>query len=237
MRARENLLAMVSHDLRNPLSTILMAATQIQTMGEESEIGRRVAKPTRLILRAVDRMTRLVSDLLDLSQLEAGQPMPLYLTMVDVAALVRDAVGLLKPVAEAKRLDLSATAVAACHARCDGERVQQVLSNLVGNAMKFTREGGAISVQSLVVDGNVVVSVRDTGTGIAEPALLHIFDRYWQADPQRKGGTGIGLSIAWGIVEAHGGRIWVESALGSGSTFYFTLPASELSTKLEEETE
>ena len=202
VRVRENLLAMVSHDLRNPLSAILMAATHIQLIGEKNEPADRVTKPATLILRAVDRMSRLVSDLLDLSQLEAGQPMPLHCRTLDVAALVRDAVGLLEPVAASKRLRLTATASTPCYARCDGERVPQVLSNLVGNAMKFTREGGSIDVACLVVDQEVVVSVRDTGTGIDEIDLPHIFDRYWRANRGRKGGAGLGLAIAKG----HRGR-------------------------------
>jgi signal transduction histidine kinase len=111
---------------------------------------------------------------------------------------------------------------------CDRERVLQVLSNLIGNALKFTSEGGTITVSAREREGVVRFAVSDTGCGIAADQLPHIFDRYWQAKSARDG-VGLGLSIAKGIVEAHGGRIWVESRINQGTTFYFTLRKNPLS--------
>jgi signal transduction histidine kinase len=173
-------------------------------------------------------MSRLVGNLLDLAKLEVGRALPIEAEPVDVADLIRQALLLLEPLVTARRLTLHAEGLTApLLALCDGDRIQQVLSNLVGNAIKFTREGGDIRVALGRMAHEVVVSVNDTGTGIADDQLPHIFTPYWQADALTKRGAGLGLSIAKAIVDAHGGRIWVESAAGEGSTFSFTLPASD----------
>jgi signal transduction histidine kinase len=135
-------------------------------------------------------------------------------------------VEMLAPLAEVKGLRLSWTGGGDAWVDADPERVFQVLANLVGNAIKFTPSGGAVSIDIAVVDGAVRFAVRDTGSGIAAGELAHIFDRYWQARRGRGAGSGsgLGLYIAKGIVEAHGQRIWVESTHGAGATFYFGLP-------------
>lgn len=109
---------------------------------------------------------------------------------------------------------------------CDRERILQVLSNLVGNAVKFTNEGGAINVRVGPHEGGVLFEVQDSGSGIAEGELPHVFERYWKSPGTAPQGTGLGLAIAKGIIEAHGGRIWVRSAAGAGSTFFFTVRAA-----------
>jgi PAS domain S-box-containing protein len=225
LRARDDLLAMVSHDLRNPLNIIVMAATRIEHLAS-SDVADPSRRPARIIIKAAERMTRLVSDLLDLSKLEAGQPLPLDLETHDVVELVREAIEALAPVAQAKRITLMVEPGPNTHVRCDGDRVQQVLSNLIGNALKFTHAGGSIAVRSRVKASEVVVSVCDTGIGIAPAQLPNIFDRYWQNDGQPERGAGLGLYIAKAIVTAHGGSIWVDSAQEVGSNFHFSLPRS-----------
>jgi signal transduction histidine kinase len=109
----------------------------------------------------------------------------------------------------------------------DGARVQQVISNLVGNAVKFTPAGGRVAIEAVEADGVVRVMVRDTGQGIAKEELPHVFGQFWQAGRADRRGIGLGLAIAHGIIEAHGGQIWVESEPGQGSTFHFTLPVAD----------
>jgi signal transduction histidine kinase len=212
-----------------------MAAKQVELLARERELGTRLERPAILILRAVDRMTRLVGDLLDLSKLQAGQPLPLEVDQYDITQLIRDAVEDLEPVARAKHLGLTADAAEPAYVTCDRNRVQQVLSNLVGNSMKFTREGGAISVRSRAMLEEVVVSVTDSGIGMSELQLPHIFEAYWQSDPRRSGGAGLGLGIVKAIVDSHGGRIWAESTVGVGSTFYFTLPTAGRQLRTEDD--
>jgi PAS domain S-box-containing protein len=224
VQAREDLLAIVSHDLRNPLSTVLMGAKHIERLADDSESGARTKKAASTIVGAVDRMSRLVGDLLDLAKLEAGQPLSIDLERHDVSELVRKAADFHEPLASSRQLALGTDLAAPAYAMCDGDRIQQVLANLIGNAIKFTPPRGTIRVGATAGEGEVVVSVVDTGTGIAGDQVPHIFEPYWKADAHRKRGAGLGLSIVKAIVDAHGGRIWVETAKGRGSTFYFTLP-------------
>lgn len=226
IRAREELIAVVSHDLKTPLATIGMSVSLLldQLSAGDQAIADR--KSLERIQRSSERMSRLVRDLLDLAKLEDGhlsiEPRP-----NEVAALMTDAVELLRQQAAAKSLRLEQqVAPGAERALCDRERILQVIGNLVGNAVKFTPAGGEISLRSERAGPELVVSVRDTGPGIPEDQRAHIFDRYWQARETRTTGTGLGLSIAKGLVELHGGRIWVASRVGEGSTFLFTLPAA-----------
>jgi signal transduction histidine kinase len=142
----------------------------------------------------------------------------------DVGRLVEEALELARPFAAAKGQTFSAAAIDGVTVICDKERVLEVLSNLIGNAIKFTKEGGTIKLRARVGSREAVLSVQDTGIGISPAQRRHIFERYWHAECGAGGGTGLGLFIAKGIVEAHGGRMWVESGLGAGSTFSFTLP-------------
>lgn len=224
VRTREDLLAIVSHDLRNPLSTVLMGAKQIERFADESETGLRTRKIARTILNATDRMARLITDLLDLAKLEAGQPLPLDLMRHDVMDLTRQAADLLAPLVSSRKLTLETDLTEPTYVLCDGDRIQQALSNLIGNAVKFTREGGAIRVGARRTDGEILFSVSDTGAGIPEHQLPRLFTPYWRADSRRKDGAGLGLAIVKAIVDTHGGRLWVESAPGRGSTFHFTIP-------------
>jgi PAS domain S-box-containing protein len=224
VRAREEVLAIVSHDLRNPLSTVLTGAEMITKLADDGPVGVRTKKATKTIVKAVSRMTRMIGDLLDLATLEAGRPLAVELETQDAVAVLREAADTFEPVANARQLRLTTDFPDAILLPCDAQRVQQALSNLIGNAVKFTREGGSIHVSARLADGELVVTVRDTGIGIPAEHLPHIFKAYWQADVQRKRGAGLGLSIVKAIVETHGGRVWAESAPGDGASFHFTLP-------------
>ncbi len=219
--AREDVLKIVSHDLRNPLSTIAMASSLM--LDEELTPDIR-ARQLRAIKRAGERMNRLVQDLLDVAKLEAGR-LALKTQQVDVAAIAAEAQDTLGPIADAKSIRLTTDVAPGLTAvQVDPGRVQQILSNLVGNAVKFTPAGGRISISATSGDGAVQIAVSDTGPGIPADRLDQVFGRFWQADRADRRGLGLGLAIAKAIVDAHGGRIWVESEEGNGTTFYFTLP-------------
>jgi hypothetical protein len=226
VRAREELLAVVSHDLRNPLSTVMTGATLIERLADDSELGTRTKKTARTLIKAAQHMSRLVCDLLDLAQLEVGKPLSMERERTDLVEVARVAVELALGTAEGRRLELrTALPERALHVRGDADRLEQTLSNLLSNAMKFTPAGGSIGVRVARVEKEIQVSVTDTGVGIREDQAPLIFNKYWQAVHRKGGGAGLGLAIATAIVEAHGGRIWMESVIEKGSTFYIALPA------------
>ena len=226
-RARDEMLSVVAHDLRNPLNTIFMGSSaMIEDIAEpDSSLG----KYARIVKRAAERMNRLIQDLLDIRRTESGT-LSIEVRDESVAALINEAMEMLQPLATAASLELRSeidekvTTVSA-----DTARLLQVLSNLVGNAIKFTPRGGVITVRIEPLGDEVRFAVRDTGPGIAPDQVPHIFGRFWQANRKDRRGIGLGLAIAKGIVEVHGGRIWVESTLGAGSTFYFTIPVAQAS--------
>jgi CheY-like chemotaxis protein len=169
-------------------------------------------------------MERLIADLLDLSSIQSGH-LSTERKEQDIGDVLRDAIESLLPVAAQKHLRLaSVTPPAPIRALCDRERVFQVLSNLIGNAIKFSPEGASIDVSAEARAGEVRIAVGDEGPGIAPDVVDHVFDRYWRAQGTAKEGRGLGLYIAKGLVEAQGGSIGVESRPGAGSTFFFTLP-------------
>jgi signal transduction histidine kinase len=220
--AREELVAVVSHDLKSPLATISMTAGLLLGGPVPPADARRALER---IQRSVDRMSRLIHDLLDLAQLEGGH-LAIELTAQELPALLAETLELFRVQATGRgqRLELFVEPGAE-PVRCDRDRVLQVLANLVDNALKFTPDGGEISLLAESAGNEVMVSVRDTGPGIPAEHVAHIFDRYWQGQHTGAKGTGLGLSIARGLVELHGGRLWVTSEVGGGSTFSFTLPA------------
>lgn len=220
VRARDDMLAVVAHDLRNPIATIAMSASLMQEL-KLSDADR--DKQVGIIRRGTERANRLIADLLDVAQIEAGT-LALVRHSVDTDALMREVCELFEKLAAERHL------VFECRlgehlppVLADHDRVIQVFSNLLGNAIKFVPDGGRVRVTPEVHPGDVSFAVTDTGRGIPANALSHVFDRYWQAKRGR-GGAGLGLAIAKGIVEAHGGRISVDSTPGVGTTFVFTLP-------------
>jgi PAS domain S-box-containing protein len=224
-RARDEMLGVVAHDLRNPLSTITMAAQLMLDIAPAERAMER--KQLEIMRRAGERMKRLISDLLDAKRIESGgltvDPRP-----EEVATVINDAVEMLRPLASSSSLQLDAAVPDGLpRVMVDPARVQQVLSNLVGNAIKFTPAGGSITVRAdMPAEGEVCLAVVDTGSGIPNEQLPHIFGRFWQGKRTDRRGVGLGLAIAKAIVEAHRGRIWVESQVGLGTSFYFTVPTA-----------
>ena len=167
-------------------------------------------------------MKALIDDLLDLASIEA-QRFALHLKSVESRDLVEEALLAASPLAEAKRITLAVELIDVPRLEADPERIFRVLSNLLGNAIKFTPEGGTITVRAERRGDDLSITVADTGPGIAADQLPHVFERYWKAQSTSQPGAGLGLYIANGIVEAHGGKIWAESSAG-GARFTFTLP-------------
>jgi signal transduction histidine kinase len=178
-------------------------------------------------------MTRLIQDLLDISQLESGR-LRLECGESDIAQMIDESVKNFQSIADVKRIRIEKRIeCGAAKGYCDRDRIGQVLSNLIGNALKFTPEGfGLITVGCKGMEADVVFSVSDNGCGIPSEHIPHIFDRFWQGQKFGKAGVGLGLSIAQGSVKSHGGEIKVESEVGQGTTFSFTVPAA-VSAELE----
>jgi PAS domain S-box-containing protein len=223
VRTRDETLAIVSHDLRNPLNTISLAVGALES-GDVPPAD--VPRTIQVVRRAVDRMNRLIADLLDVAKLEAGQKLAIEPEPLDIKTVIAETCDGLAAEAERKSQHLECqVADDLPHVSGDRHRLIQVLSNLVGNALKFTGESGQVAVEARRGDdGSVLVSVTDTGPGIPTENLAQVFNPYWQARQTARLGAGLGLAIAKGIVEAHGGRIWATSKPGAGSTFSFTLP-------------
>jgi PAS domain S-box-containing protein len=223
--ARDDVLGIVAHDLRNPLSMISMTANAMRRR-PGNEPDRRNAEMPEDILRAVTRMDQLIEDLLDVALVEAGR-LRVEFAPLQAADLARDAVEMQRPLAEASGVTISLEVEPDVRtAWGERRRLLQVFDNLLGNATKFTQAGGRIVVRVAVKNEDVMFSVADSGVGIAPDAVPHVFDRFWQATTRaRRLGAGLGLPITKGIVEAHGGRIGVESEVGRGTTFFFTIPA------------
>jgi signal transduction histidine kinase len=221
LTTREEFLAIVSHDLRNPLNNIAMAA---QNLLEDPKDIKELASS---INRSTGEMVRLIEDLLDIERIAIGK-LTLHIEEHDVSEIIERAVEQLQGAAAAKGVTLEADPQDVCgYVVCDRNRAMQVLSNLIGNAIKFTPAKGQICVscQRTGTDGEEVqISVSDTGEGIAPEKIKTIFERFSQLHNQDRRGIGLGLYIAKMMVEEHPGRIWVESKLGEGSTFHFTLP-------------
>jgi PAS domain S-box-containing protein len=229
IRARDDMMGIVSHDLRNPASAVKMLARSILAEALERALPPDVTERVEIIGQAAAQIDSLIQDLLDVTRLEAGR-LTVSAHDVEPAPLVEAALYALHALSESGGVTLEATyeePLPMVHA--DPERVTQLLSNLVGNALKFTPAGGRVDVrvEPQPGGGGVVVSVADTGSGIPADQLPHVFDRFYQVSSGRKGsrhGAGLGLTIARGIVEAHGGTISIESAPGRGTTVRFTLP-------------
>jgi signal transduction histidine kinase len=223
LTTREEFLAIVSHDLRNPLNHISMAA---QNLLEGAEDVKEIAAS---INRSAGEMLRLIQDLLDIERIAAGK-LTLHYEEHDAGEIIKEAVEAFKEDAASKGIALSVTPEACGgYVVCDRSRVMQVLSNLIGNALKFTPAKGQIRVSCAKTgtDGKELeVSVSDTGEGISPEKIKTIFQRFSQINSQDRRGIGLGLYIAKMMIEEHPGRIWVESTLGKGSTFHFTLPVS-----------
>jgi PAS domain S-box-containing protein len=224
-RLRDEMLGVVAHDLRNPLSVIVIQSGALRRRGPEPE--RRRQESIEAIHRSATRMKRLIQDLLDVTLMESGQ-FALDLTRVSIRDLLQEAIDTQRPLAAAATIDLRLDLDPGIpDVWADRHQLLRVLENLVGNAIKFTRGGGRITIRAASEGHEALFRVTDNGIGIAAKDLPHVFDRFWRARKGGRDGAGLGLPIARGIVEAHGGRISVESTLGRGTTFSFTVPTVE----------
>jgi signal transduction histidine kinase len=220
---RDDLLANVSHDIRSLLNGLALNSVQLLKHAPEGPVGDAMRKYASANQRLVARMNRMVSDLLDVTSIDAGT-ISLLTEHVEVSKMFLDTLEAFGPMASAKGITLEADPSAVpLRAYMDSGRVLQVLANLVSNAIKFTSAGGRVAMRARAAKNEIVFSVADTGVGIPSAALTSIFERFRQLSKDRRG-LGLGLHISKSLVEAHGGRVWVESEPGTGSTFYFALP-------------
>ena len=222
--SRNGFISLVSHDLRTPVAVIQGHALTIQRFLDNRD---QVERSAAHIVRSAERMNRMISDLVDSARLESGQ-LRLVKRSVDLAALLA---GLLEQSAGALEVGRVRVEVPAGlpAISADPDRLERVLTNLLSNALKYSEGDTPVVVSAAERNGEVVVSVSDRGSGIASEELPHVFERYYRArqGQKRREGLGLGLYITKGLVEAHGGRTWVESRSGEGSTFSFTLPFAE----------
>jgi signal transduction histidine kinase len=222
---KSQFLANMSHELRTPLNAIL-GYTELIIDNVYGETPEKMRSVLQRIETNGKHLLGLINDVLDLSKIEAGQ-LALMLGDYSLKNVVQTAYTAVEPLASQKKLQLKMELPADLPAgRGDEQRLRQVLLNLVGNAIKFT-DSGEVLIKAAIADGSFSVAVRDTGPGISVGDQAKLFQEFQQADnsiTRKKGGTGLGLAISKRIIELHGGKIWVESVLGQGSTFAFTLP-------------
>ena len=222
-RLREQVLAIVSHDLRNPLGAARLAADMVMKRAQRPS-DPPLAKQAQTIQRAAARMERLIGDLLDMSSIHVGK-LSIDRRAQAVDGLLKDAAEIYEPIAIEHDIGFTVERpVADLQVQCDRERVLQVFSNLLGNAFKFCRPGDQVALRAQRDGDQSRFEVADTGPGIPPEERRHIFEPYWSAERHGKKGTGLGLFITHGVIEAHGGKIWLTSEPGQGTTFFFTLP-------------
>ncbi len=227
IQARDDMMGIVSHDLRNPASAVKMLARSILEGAERERLSDDVIERVVVMRQAAEQMDALIEDLLDMTRIEAGR-LVVSPEAVDVGPLISRSVEALRPLADAGGVTLHAELPATLPiVQVDPDRVLQIISNVLGNAIKFTPAEGRVTLEARLHDSALEFSITDSGEGIAAALLPHVFDRFFQAahgGRAARHGAGLGLPIARGIVEAHGGRIWIESTPGVGTTVRFTLP-------------
>ena len=222
LRARDEMMGVVSHDLRNPVAAVkMLSRTLLRSPGNG---GAEAHGKLELIAQAAEQMDALIRDLLDVNRLDTGK-LSISAASVDPSVLLAESLQTLRPLVDERGIALDLQIETSLpKVMADRERVQQILSNLVGNAIKFSPAGSKIAVTARRDPEGVVISVLDNGRGITPEQLPRVFDRYWQSSRTDRQGAGLGLAIAKGIVETHGGRIWIDSKPGEGTTASFTLP-------------
>ncbi len=226
LSSREDILALVSHDLRALLGGIALSADMLGRLAKAEQPDSQIIRYATSIQRFTASMNRLIGDLLDTASIEAGK-LSVVPERRDAAHLVRDALDAFQPAAVSKGIELTCDVVGEpLVAAFDYERILQVLTNLVGNSLKFTEKAGRIAIRLEPHEGRLLFTVTDSGRGIPTDRLEQVFDRFFQTNRNDRRGLGLGLFIAKSIVEAHGGRIWATSPAGKGSVFSFELPVA-----------
>jgi signal transduction histidine kinase len=225
IRMRDDVLGIVAHDLRNPVNVIAVsAATMLELPLPEDQRVRQL----EIIRRSARELDRLISDLLDVTRIESGN-FAIELTRVHVRALLDETLQQFEAQARGRHVALGLEAAADLPpVAADRDRLVQVVSNLLDNALKFTPAHGRVVVRARRLDKAVEIAVEDSGPGISAEHLPRVFDRFWQADRTSRSGAGLGLAICKGLIEAHGGRIQVDSALGRGTVFRFAVPCADV---------
>jgi PAS domain S-box-containing protein len=228
--ARDDVVGIVAHDLGNPISAIRVGTSLLLREVSGDAVDATARRHLDAIRASTEQMERLIANLLDLRRIESGRltldrrphsPLAVLESLRPSYELLADDRGVV--------FDVAADPSLPGQIEADPDRIQQVFENLLGNAFKFTRRGGAVTLRAAADGEEVVFEVRDTGRGIEPDQIPHLFDRFWQAERSSRRSIGLGLSIAKGIVSAHGGRIWVDSELGRGTSFYFTIPVASSS--------
>jgi signal transduction histidine kinase len=220
--------AMITHELKTPLVAIIGYGSMF-LHGKLGALTPIQSQKLQLMDKNAQRLAELIQDILDAQKLDLGQ-MHLDIDQVSVSEMIEQSINSLRPHAESKGITLCNILSQDLKLECDSGRIVQVLNNLVNNGIKFSAEGSAISIGAQLIDSSIVFSVKDNGTGIAIEKQNKIFTKFYQADTsmtRKAGGTGLGLVISKGIVEAHNGKIWFESQAGKGSLFSFKLPIGE----------
>jgi two-component system sensor histidine kinase GlrK len=224
-RMKADFFSSMSHELRTPLTSI-KEGTGLLLDGVGGQTTDKQRKLLAILAEESNRLIAVVNSLLDLSKMEAGM-MSYEFDLVTIDPLIRRAIAEITPLVEAKQIELESNVNPSLPAlRLDPERILQVLRNLLGNAVKFTPKGGRVSVVAASVNGNLQVSVTDSGPGVPAESLTTIFEKFSQGSHKgayTRNGTGLGLAIANNIIKSHGGEIWAESQVGRGSTFVFVL--------------
>jgi len=220
--ARQDVLSFVSHDLKNPLMGIMLSVENMLRAAPRDDRRRSTAQLQR-VMRGAQQIRRMIEDLLDMTTLESGR-LKVEMGAHDLDKVLDDVVELFTPQATAAGVALELSPPQPAQVACDRQRLIQVLSNLIDNALKFTPQGGRITISGRVMAPMVLFTVADSGPGIPPAIRPHVFDRFVHGDGGRRTGRGLGLYIAKGLIEAQGGSIWVDSQEGKGTAFSFTLP-------------
>ena len=220
-RMKDEFLAMTAHELKTPLTPMLSLVRQMleKNLGK---INKKQEEALRIVSRGAERLGSSIEKILEISKLESGR-MELNKEKMQLASLIQDVVEQMKPLAKLKKITLTQRITKLPPVEADERRVATVLTNLIENAIKFTPDGGKVTVEAKQRGNKILVQVRDRGMGIAKKDIPKLFTKFFQANHTRPG-AGLGLSICKILVEAHGGKIRCESELGKGSTFSFTLP-------------
>ena len=227
VKTREDMVGIVSHDLKNPLTSISFNAQMIERYLKKGSVEK-LDDPLTRIGSSVSNMRKLIDDLLSITTIDAGK-LTVDLSPLSAQSIASEAIDLMSPTALLKKIDLILMAPKGdLYIKADKDRIMQVFSNLIGNAIKFSRDYGRVVLSISEANEFINFKIQDFGKGISKPNLTSIFDQFWQESSTKKQGSGLGLSIAKGIVEAHNGRIWVESELEKGSSFYFSIPKADL---------
>jgi signal transduction histidine kinase len=230
-KLREETLSIVSHDLRTPLSAVLFSAVVIEEMLKAGQPASEAAKALGALVRSAKRMNRIIDDLLDYARMEAGT-FRIEPARFPLETVIAESVDSMKAAAEGRGIRLTLNhSDNGVLVSCDKDRIIQVLENLIGTAIKFSPEGGSVTVESKASGNCATLAIQDEGPGIPSDQLPRIFERHWQARRTAHQGTGLGLFIAKSIVEAHGGRIEVQSTVGMGTRFTVSLPTKTESTE------